>query len=187
MFKQPKHPCIAQLPSMQYLSLGFHHPPQRIHTVFAIGISPPTPKDPYPHVLPCFKLPLGFHHPPQRIHTVFAIGVLPPTPKDPYSHVPRGRHRGIASLVFSHRGSASQRISAARTRIQDFCIASHRRFVFSTHRCSHRIASRIARYGPLRSRIITTHPKGFNYTLVKAQYNTGQQHKNKIRIWFPLK
>ena len=28
-----------------------------------------------------------------------------------------GRHRGIASLVFSHRGVASQRISAARTRI----------------------------------------------------------------------
>ena len=28
-----------------------------------------------------------------------------------------GRHRGIASLVFSHRGSASKRISAARTRI----------------------------------------------------------------------
>ena len=28
-----------------------------------------------------------------------------------------GRYRGIASLVFSHRGSASQRIFAARTRI----------------------------------------------------------------------
>ena len=36
-----------------------------------------------------------------------------------------GRHRGIASLVFSHHGSASQRISAARTRIAR-SFASHR-------------------------------------------------------------
>ena len=36
-----------------------------------------------------------------------------------------GRHRGIASLVFSHRGGASQRISAARTRIARI-FASHR-------------------------------------------------------------
>ena len=112
MFKQPKHPRIAQLPSMQCLPLGvwpptpkapyhichrgfttqpkgsillclpvgFHHPPQRIHIVFAIGVSPPTLKDPYHKRLLC--LPVGFHHPPQRIHTVFAIGVSPSTPKD---------------------------------------------------------------------------------------------------------
>ena len=36
-----------------------------------------------------------------------------------------GRHRGLASLVFSHRGGASQRISAARTRIARI-LASHR-------------------------------------------------------------
>ena len=63
-----------------------------------------------------------------------------------------GRHRGIASLVFSHRGSASQRISAARTRIArifaSHCIAFS---AFSTHHRSHRIAARIARYGPLRA------------------------------------
>ena len=57
---------------------------------------------------------------------------------------------GIASLVLSHRGSASQRISAARTRIARV-FASHRIAVsvFSTHRRSHRIAARIARYGSL--------------------------------------
>ena len=52
------------------------------------------------------------------------------------------RHPGIASLVFSHRGSASQRISAARTRIARI-FASHRIAisVFSTHRPSHRLES----------------------------------------------
>ena len=45
-----------------------------------------------------------------------------------------GRHRGIASLVFSHRGSASQRISAARTRIAR---------IFASHRIA-RIAAHIA-------------------------------------------
>ena len=63
-----------------------------------------------------------------------------------------GRHCGIAPLVFSHRGSASQMISAARTRIaRNF--ASHRIAfsVFSMHHHSHRIAARIAQYGPLRS------------------------------------
>ena len=60
--------------------------------------------------------------------------------------------RTTSSLVFSHRGSASQRISAARTRIARIS-ASHRIAisVFITHRRSHRIAARIARYGPLRS------------------------------------
>ena len=69
----------------------------------------------------------------------------------------RGRHRGIASLVFSHRGSASERISAARTRIARI-FASHR---IASHRiaisCLARIIAHIAllpgiaRYGPLRS------------------------------------
>ena len=46
--------------------------------------------------------------------------------KEPSKKPPKlsGRHRGIASLVFSHRGSASQRISAARTRIARI-FASH--------------------------------------------------------------
>ena len=62
-----------------------------------------------------------------------------------------GRHRGIASLVFLHRGSASQRISAARMRIARL-FASHRIAISGStpHRHSHRIAACIARYGPLR-------------------------------------
>ena len=57
-----------------------------------------------------------------------------------------GRHRGIASPVFSHRGGASQRISAARTRIARI-FASHRiaspfpclaPSPLTSHRCPHR-------------------------------------------------
>ena len=70
------------------------------------------------------------------------------------SHILSGRHRGIASLVFLHRGTASQRISAARMRIARI-FASHRIAIsgFTPHRRSHRIAARIARYGPLRSHL----------------------------------
>ena len=54
-------------------------------------------------------------------------------------------------------GAHPQRISAARTRIARIC-ASHRiaTSVFSTHRRSHRIAARIARYGPLRCEVVNT-------------------------------
>ena len=50
-----------------------------------------------------------------------------------------GRHRGIASLVFSHRGSASQRISAARTHIARIL---HR--IASPFPCLARITTHIA-------------------------------------------
>ena len=56
-----------------------------------------------------------------------------------------GRHRGIASLVFSHRGSASPRIfRSENVHRQDVCIASHRDFrvyhapPLTSHRCPHR-------------------------------------------------
>ena len=54
--------------------------------------------------------------------------------------------------MFLHRGSASQRISAARMRIAKIS-ASHRIAIsgFTPHCRSHRIAAPIARYGPLRS------------------------------------
>ena len=89
-------------------------------------------------------------------------GKFTPTPKL------SGRHRGIASLVFSHRGSASQRISAARTRIARI-FALHRIAisVFSTHRRSHRIVVRIARYGPLK-------PQDFSLTKETARFTKGQ-------------
>ena len=51
-----------------------------------------------------------------------------------------GRHRGIASLVSSHRGSASQRISAARTRIARI-FASHRIAIPCLPRTAAHIAS----------------------------------------------
>ena len=53
-----------------------------------------------------------------------------------------GRHRGIASPVFSYRGSASQMISGTRTHIAKI-FASHRTAisVFSTHCHSHRLQS----------------------------------------------
>ena len=62
-----------------------------------------------------------------------------------------GRHRGIASLVLSHRGKRiAEDFRSENAHRQDFCIASRRHSVFSTHCRSHRIAPRIARYGPLR-------------------------------------
>ena len=80
-----------------------------------------------------------------------------------------GRHCGIASLVFSHRGSSSQSISAARTRIAR-TFASHRIAIsmFSMHLCSHRIAARIARYGPLRS---STSPVVADNPTTKRRYS----------------
>ena len=57
------------------------------------------------------------------------------------THSLSGRHRGIASLVFSHRGSASQRISAARTRIARI-FASHR--IPSPSPCLARVTTHIA-------------------------------------------
>ena len=65
----------------------------------------------------------------------------PPPPEWPAS-----RHR-IASAFASWERIAEDFRSENAHR-QHFCIASHRHFVFSMHRRSHRIAPRIARYGP---------------------------------------
>ena len=67
---------------------------------------------------------------------------------------PASRHR-IASL-FASSDRIAEDFRSDNTHRQDFCIASHRRFVFSTHRRSHRIAPRIARYGPLRAQPTST-------------------------------
>ena len=85
-----------------------------------------------------------------------------------------GRHRGIASLVFSHH-AMTQRISATRVRIARIS-ASHRIpiSVFTTHRRSHRIAARIARYGPLSPR----EQFSGNYFLVGSGVQSCELKKN---------
>ena len=60
---------------------------------------------------------------------------------------PASRHR-IASVFASWERIAEDFRSENAS--PGFCIASHRHVVFRTHRCSHRIAPRIARYEPLR-------------------------------------
>ena len=60
-----------------------------------------------------------------------------------------GRHR-IAS-VFALCERIAEDFRSENAHRQDFYIASHRHSVFTTHHRSHRIAARIARYGPLSS------------------------------------
>ena len=72
--------------------------------------------------------------------------------KVPKTEWPASRHRIGSAFASWERITEDFRSENAHR--QDFCIASHRHIVFSTHRRSHRIAPRIARYGPLRPKSV---------------------------------